>query len=1131
MKHFLKIIGTFTLLLTAFVSVTAQVGINPDNKEPDPSAMLDVSSVDKGLLIPRMTSEERDAIENPSEGLLIFNTDDDCFNYYSGTAWYKDCGRDLETDDTIYEPISFINPDGNDNDDDDSVEDVVLDDSGNAYIVGRFEEALQIADTTLVSNGANDIYIAKFDSDNNLIWIIQAGGSATDKDSKIAIDSQGDIIVTSEFKSSFTIGTTNLSPLGSSDLLVAKYNRDGVLQWVQQLGFSETVTNNNVAVDADDNIYLSGSFEGTTTIAATTLSSLSEGDYSGYLIKMNATGNAQWALQLDSDGDDLNVYDVAVGTNAVYIAGGIEGTSATIGTDSYNIQGDLDGFFAQYDLDGNYIASSHLISSYYTECYTIAVDENDNIFVGGYTFENMDFNGTTFQVLNDECLFLAKYNSNQDLEWVRYQDHKEGSVINSLCLDEKGDVISIGEFAGTMTFGTTTVSSANDNYDEVFILKYDTDGNFKWIEKGTSDDSSRDGGEEINISSKDVIHAVGFYHGNVTFSNVSLSDANESDGFVLRLNNADGSQVFLDNSLAGSQDGDTDASNELQTLFFNGTQLEISSGNNVDLSSLAVDADDQTIDKFNLNGTILELSLENDEQTDQTVDLSTLKDNFGNHTATENVATSGFYLSNDGDDEGIFIDEAGKVGIGMDNPTDLLAVSLGNTNSSPQTIISNLAEDNIESIETAWQSYTATLSGTLGTISIPSAGLASTTWTVTIYEGGGTAGTVLGTLTADTDYDFSSENISQVSGATYTFAITITNGEFDPYSNADYDGGISSLAQDKDIAFSLSILPSVNGSFSVGENGFLINNYNLPLSDGTIGQVLQTDGNGAVAWADQPTFTDTDNQTIDNLNLNGTTLEISLEDDNEGDQTVDLASLNTDNQVIDKLNLNGTTLELSLENDNETDKTVNLSSINSDNQTIDKLNLNGTTLELSLENDGQADQTVNLASIDTDDQTLALNGSTLSIDNGNSVDLSNLVPIGTIQMWPTSSPPTGWLICNGSSFSSSTYPDLANVLGGTTLPNFSGRFPLGSGNSGTAGATNHNLKSTGGEETHTLTINEMPSHSHGVTYADRSKDGNGNNVSDLGSSGKTETTSSTGGGAAHNNMPPFYTINFIIKAE
>ena len=158
-------------------------------------------------------------------------------------------------------------------------------------------------------------------------------------------------------------------------------------------------------------------------------------------------------------------------------------------------------------------------------------------------------------------------------------------------------------------------------------------------------------------------------------------------------------------------------------------------------------------------------------------------------------------------------------------------------------------------------------------------------------------------------------------------------------------------------------------------------------------------------------------------------------------------------------------------------------------------------------------------------------------------DLQQAAPIGTIQMWPTNTPPAGWLICNGSTFNTSTYPGLNTVLGGNTLPDFNGRFPLGVGNSGTNGSTQHNLSSSGGEEKHQLTVNEMPSHSHGsgslaTTQPYLSQNGSGTQDKRDGGGTKlyeytsiTGNTSSVGGNQAHNNMPPFYTINFIIKAQ
>lgn len=65
----------------------AQVGIN--TTEPNPSAELDVASTQRGFLPPRMSSNDRDAINNPAAGLMIYNTDDNNIQYFNGSAWFE----------------------------------------------------------------------------------------------------------------------------------------------------------------------------------------------------------------------------------------------------------------------------------------------------------------------------------------------------------------------------------------------------------------------------------------------------------------------------------------------------------------------------------------------------------------------------------------------------------------------------------------------------------------------------------------------------------------------------------------------------------------------------------------------------------------------------------------------------------------------------------------------------------------------------------------------------------------------------------------------------------------------------------------------------------------------------------
>jgi hypothetical protein len=87
MKKF-TLIFILILILNTTDSVAQSLSINTDGSKADSSAILDVKSTDKGILIPRVTMAQRDLIPNPATGLLVYQTDNsNGFYYYNGSAW------------------------------------------------------------------------------------------------------------------------------------------------------------------------------------------------------------------------------------------------------------------------------------------------------------------------------------------------------------------------------------------------------------------------------------------------------------------------------------------------------------------------------------------------------------------------------------------------------------------------------------------------------------------------------------------------------------------------------------------------------------------------------------------------------------------------------------------------------------------------------------------------------------------------------------------------------------------------------------------------------------------------------------------------------------------------------------
>lgn len=153
--------------------------------------------------------------------------------------------------------------------------------------------------------------------------------------------------------------------------------------------------------------------------------------------------------------------------------------------------------------------------------------------------------------------------------------------------------------------------------------------------------------------------------------------------------------------------------------------------------------------------------------------------------------------------------------------------------------------------------------------------------------------------------------------------------------------------------------------------------------------------------------------------------------------------------------------------------------------------------------------------------------------------------LGEIRMFANGYAPRNWMFCEGQILqinqNQALYSLLGNVYGGNgvttfALPDYRGRVPLHV-------STNYPLGTSGGEESHTLTINELPQHTHQVNASSAVSDnvspvgntwGAGNqqyaNPESLGAMNSTAITTA-GGSQPHNNMQPYLVLNYAIAVN
>ena len=151
------------------------------------------------------------------------------------------------------------------------------------------------------------------------------------------------------------------------------------------------------------------------------------------------------------------------------------------------------------------------------------------------------------------------------------------------------------------------------------------------------------------------------------------------------------------------------------------------------------------------------------------------------------------------------------------------------------------------------------------------------------------------------------------------------------------------------------------------------------------------------------------------------------------------------------------------------------------------------------------------------------------------------LPVGTGAIWTgQESPDLPWMLAEGQALSRTEFPEAFAVWGTThgapdstrfNIPDVRGKMIVGRN---TAEAEFDTIGETGGAKTHTLTTNEMPSHTHG---------GSGGNFAVLASGtyglqassnvpiGQVSTTAANGGGQPHNNMPPYIVERYMVKVR
>ncbi|MET3542304.1 Tfp pilus assembly major pilin PilA, partial [Pontibacter aydingkolensis] len=380
-----------------------------------------------------------------------------------------------------------------------------------------------------------------------VVWAKQAGGTNSDYGRGIAVDGQGNAYVTGEFLGTATFGSTTLTSAGYDDIFVAKYDPSGTLVWAKQAGNTNSDYGRGIAVDGQGNAYVTGEFLGTATFEGTTLTSAGALDV--FVAKYNASGTVVWAKQAGGTSSDYGRGIAVDGQGNAYVTGEFLGT-ATLGSTTLTSSGGWDMFVARYDASGNALWAKNPTGTG-TADYgrSIAVDGQGNTYVTGEFYGTATFGSTTLTSAGGADIFVAKYDPSGTVLWALRAGGTSNELGFGIAVDGSGNAYVTGYFYGTTTLGSTTLTSSGGW--GMFVAKYNASGTVVWAKQAGG--TSFNYGRGIAVDGQGNAYVTGEFYGTATFEGTTLTSAGGTDVFVAKYN-ASGTVVWAKQAGGTSSD-------------------------------------------------------------------------------------------------------------------------------------------------------------------------------------------------------------------------------------------------------------------------------------------------------------------------------------------------------------------------------------------------------------------------------------------------------------------------------------------------------------------------------------------------------------------------------------------------
>jgi gliding motility-associated-like protein len=403
---------------------------------------------------------------------------------------------------------------------------ISLDANNNTYTTGYFTGSATFGTTNLNTLGISDIFVTKTNASGVYQWAVKAGDGGADRGLAIKADARGNSYITGYYYGTAKFGTQSITSAGLQDVFVAKYDANGNLKWVVSAGGSESDIGNAISIDNQGNVLIAGQFTGTATFGSFILTSTAN-NVNVFTAKLDsANGTFMWAKSGTGPHTDRGLGVACDPSNNVYVTGQF---SDTITFGSVHFTPLYNGIFLiKYNSTGTEQWFTTAGGGTSNIANAIAVDRNSNIYLTGDFTGSLSFFlthlDTTITNIYANKIFIAKYYQDGNLDWAITDGSSNPVTATDISTDSLGNPFIIGNFECIMNgyadrYGQGTFNSVG--YWDILTAGYST-SNGSWIWSRQIGGHTNNYGYGIAIGRGANIYTAGSFDGDM----IITTDAN-----------------------------------------------------------------------------------------------------------------------------------------------------------------------------------------------------------------------------------------------------------------------------------------------------------------------------------------------------------------------------------------------------------------------------------------------------------------------------------------------------------------------------------------------------------------------------------------------------------------------------